>query len=193
MANEIGREMIFRMGFSRRLGPVMLMDDTEVFLNTHEPRQIAQISVEMARVAREEINDLMDGAETKAYYGLVKNYKALEALVERLLEVDSMSGAEVRGILEKNGVERLPDPFVKGYHWTEDGALVAPGSPPLEVSGVFDTVSPANGFPTKNGFAGPSMAPYRLRIDLPDDVFGKHMKENPLEPTPAYGRPNDNN
>lgn len=74
-ANNIAREMIFRCGFSRRLGPVALMDEEEKFINVEESRKIAHISVEMAKIAREEIHDLLDGAETKAYYGLVRNYK----------------------------------------------------------------------------------------------------------------------
>ena len=37
----------------------------------------------------------MEGAEAKAYYGLAVNYRALEALVERLLVKETLSGNEV--------------------------------------------------------------------------------------------------
>lgn len=38
---------------------------------------------------------LVEGAEAKAYYGLAVNYRALEALVERLLVKETLSGNEV--------------------------------------------------------------------------------------------------
>jgi hypothetical protein len=69
--------MIFRCGFSRRLGPVSLMDDEEVYLNRHETRMVANLSVEMGAIAQQEIRDLLDGAEAKAYYALVSNYKVI--------------------------------------------------------------------------------------------------------------------
>lgn len=72
--------MIFRCGFSRRLGPVSLMDDEEVYLNRHETRAVANISVEMGAIAQQEIKDLLDGAEAKAYYALVSNYEVRAAM-----------------------------------------------------------------------------------------------------------------
>jgi hypothetical protein len=37
----------------------------------------------------------MDGAEAKAYYGLAVNYRPLEALIERLLVKETLTGGEV--------------------------------------------------------------------------------------------------
>ena len=37
----------------------------------------------------------MEGAEAKAYYGLAVNYRVLEALVERLLVKETLTGNEV--------------------------------------------------------------------------------------------------
>ena len=41
------------------------------------------------------VGQLVEGAEAKAYYGLAVNYPALEALVERLLVKETLSGNEV--------------------------------------------------------------------------------------------------
>ena len=41
------------------------------------------------------IAQLVEGAEAKAYYGLAVNYRALEALVDRLLVKETLSGNEV--------------------------------------------------------------------------------------------------
>ena len=81
---------------------------------------------------------LIDGAEAKAFYGLALNYAPLQALVERLLVKETLSGAEVTEVLEGAGVIPFPDPYVEGFQWSPEGGLVYPGmptqaSPPLYV------------------------------------------------------------
>jgi ATP-dependent Zn protease len=44
---------------------------------------------------------LLDAAEAKAYWGLAKNYSALEALVAALMERETLSGAELADILQE--------------------------------------------------------------------------------------------
>ena len=44
---------------------------------------------------------LLDAAEAKAYWGLAKNYGALEALVAALIEQETLSGAELADVIEK--------------------------------------------------------------------------------------------
>lgn len=46
---------------------------------------------------------LVEAAEAKAYYGLASNYKALTALASALQESESLTGAEVRAILDGQG------------------------------------------------------------------------------------------
>lgn len=48
---------------------------------------------------------LVEAAEAKAYYGLAVNYRALTALAKELMEQESMTGAEVRAVLEREGEE----------------------------------------------------------------------------------------
>jgi hypothetical protein len=158
------------------------MDDEEKFLNMDETRKIANISVEMAKIAREELMDLVDGAETKAYYGLVRNYTAFTALIEALLERSSMSGQEVRDLLATNGATPFENPMIKGYRWTQDGALETPDYPPIkpEPSAANGTNgADASAFPIKTGYGGPSCSPYRVRIDLPDDLVPRSNMKLP--------------
>ena len=42
MANNIAREMVYRCGFSPRIGPVALMDNEEVYLNRERDAQRGQ-------------------------------------------------------------------------------------------------------------------------------------------------------
>lgn len=72
---------------------------------------------------------LIEGAEAKAFYGLALNYKPLQALVERLLVKETLSGKEVAETLEGAGVHHFPDSYVEGFLWGEDGGLRYPGMP----------------------------------------------------------------
>ena len=72
---------------------------------------------------------LIEGAEAKAFYGLALNYKPLQALVERLLVKETLSGKEVAETLEGAGVHHFPDAYVEGFLWGEDGGLRYPGMP----------------------------------------------------------------
>lgn len=124
-ANIIVREMIFRCGFSKKLGPVSLMDTEEYFLaEKHKSTPVAAISTELARMAFKECRELLEAAEAKAYYGLAMNYKAMEVLVEQLLAKDSLSGKEVTKIFETYGEMQFPDPFLVGFGWNDNGEVI---------------------------------------------------------------------
>lgn len=72
---------------------------------------------------------LVQGAEAKALYGLVLNYKPLQALVDRLIEDSTLTGEQVGQVLEGAGLRYFPDPFVDGFTWSQEGGLVYPGMP----------------------------------------------------------------
>ncbi len=57
-ANNIAREMVYRCGFSKRLGPVALMDNEEVFIGRGRTRAVANIGTELAAVALADIEDV---------------------------------------------------------------------------------------------------------------------------------------
>lgn len=56
--NNIAREMIYRCGFSKRLGPVALMDTEEVYINKEQSRSIANIGTELAAIALTEVEEV---------------------------------------------------------------------------------------------------------------------------------------
>ena len=56
--NSIAREMIYRCGFSKRLGPVALMDNEEVYINKEQSRSIANIGTELAAIALTEVEEV---------------------------------------------------------------------------------------------------------------------------------------
>ena len=57
-ANNIAREMVYRCGFSKRLGPVALMDNEEVFIGRGRTRAVANVGTELAAVALADIEEV---------------------------------------------------------------------------------------------------------------------------------------
>lgn len=72
-ANNIAREMVYRCGFSKRLGPVALMDTEDVFIGRSRTRTIANIGTELAAIAMADIEEVsacpeMPSARAKRHY-----------------------------------------------------------------------------------------------------------------------------
>ena len=63
--NSIAREMVYRCGFSKRLGPVALMDTEEVYINKEQSRSIANIGTELAAIALTEVEEVTFAALTQ--------------------------------------------------------------------------------------------------------------------------------
>lgn len=50
--------MVYRCGFSKRLGPVALMDTEEVFISRNRTRTVVNIGTELATIAMAEIKEV---------------------------------------------------------------------------------------------------------------------------------------
>lgn len=83
----------------------------------------------MSSTKRAAVMQLVQGAQAKALYGLVLNYKPLQALVDRLVEASTLTGEQVGQTLQAAGLTYFPDPFVDGFTWSQEGGLVYPGMP----------------------------------------------------------------
>ena len=81
---------------------------------------------------------LLTAADAKVAYGLIKNWEPLKAVIEALMEEETISGDRLLQILEDNNAEFFPDPFVAGFGHGQDGNVVYPGSdkPGAEQVGV---------------------------------------------------------
>ncbi|GAB4815168.1 hypothetical protein N2152v2_002214 [Parachlorella kessleri] len=177
-ANVIAREMVYRCGFSKRLGPVSLMDNEEVYINKLNSSPVADISTELAKIAYADVEELVEGAEAKAYYGLASNYRPLQALVETLLERETLTGAELAELLESNGVKKFDSQMTEGFKWGEDGGLSYPGRPETSRATLeaVAATGPSPDWPSGNGNGSAATSPpwwspknpYRVRDDIPN-------------------------
>ena len=93
MANNVAREMVYRCGFSARLGPVALMDSEEVYLNRERTRSVANISTPLARIAMEEVQAVRHSALRTIVYlqAIVDGICMLAAFIRCVIECHWLS------------------------------------------------------------------------------------------------------
>jgi cell division protease FtsH len=100
MATRLARSMIMEWGMSDKLGRVRYQgNEQEVFLG-HSVAQSTHMSEETARLIDAEIRKLIEDGENEARRILTEKRKDWETLAEALLEYETLSGDEIRGLLE---------------------------------------------------------------------------------------------
>ena len=106
MVSEIARRMVTEWGLSEKLGFLAYAaDEQEVFLG----RSVAQqknMSDKTALLIDEEIRIIVDGAYNEATQILKTHKKDLTTLAEALLEYETLSGDEIKTVVEGGTVVR---------------------------------------------------------------------------------------
>ena len=106
MVSEIARRMVTEWGLSEKLGFLAYAaDEQEVFLG----RSVAQqknMSDKTALLIDEEIRIIVDGAYSEATQILKTHKKDLATLAEALLEYETLSGDEIKTVVEGGTVVR---------------------------------------------------------------------------------------
>ncbi len=106
MATRLARAMIMEWGMSEKLGRVRYSsNEQEVFLG-HSVTQTTNISADTARLIDDEVRGLIDEGERNARRILTENIDDLHIVAKALLEYETLSGEEVRGLLRGEPVKR---------------------------------------------------------------------------------------
>jgi cell division protease FtsH len=122
-ATNLARDMVTRWGMSDVLGPLQYAEaDEEVFLGYSVNRQ-RQMSNETAVLIDQEIKRIVEGGYQRAKSLLTKHKKQLHALAEALLEYETLSGDEIKALLEDG-----TPPDRTGMHTGQPKPLKAGGS-----------------------------------------------------------------
>jgi cell division protease FtsH len=112
-ATATAREMVTQFGMSDALGPIVLgQKDSQPFLGRDLGHQ-ADYSGQVAFRIDEEIRALIDEAHDEALEILVENADVLDALTEKLLEVETVEGAlleEILGAIRPRASRAVPIP-----------------------------------------------------------------------------------
>ncbi len=106
MATRLARAMVTQYGMSDKLGPLSYGDnEEEVFLGHSVARQ-QNLSEDTQRLVDAEIHTLVDEAYKLARKVLEKNIDQLHMLAEALLEHETLSGVEIRDLLDGKPLKR---------------------------------------------------------------------------------------
>jgi cell division protease FtsH len=108
-ATNIARRMITEYGYSDKLGPLRYEDNQEEVFLGHSVSQHKNVSEATAKVIDEEIRALVEGGESEARRVLEENIDELHTIGKALLEYETLSGDEVRHLLDGGEIDR-PDP-----------------------------------------------------------------------------------
>ena len=100
-ATNLARDMVTRWGMSDVLGPLQYAEaDEEVFLGYSRSRG-SQMSNETAVMIDQEIKSIVEGGYNQAKKLLKKHIDQLHLLAEALLEYETLSGDEIKALLEQ--------------------------------------------------------------------------------------------
>ncbi len=111
-ATELARRMVTEWGLSEKLGPLAYgASQQELFLG-HSVTQTQNMSESTAEAIDKEIRKLVEMGYETAQTILTKQAKQLEILAQALLEFETLTGDEIKDLLEGKPIRReeLPKP-----------------------------------------------------------------------------------
>jgi cell division protease FtsH len=105
-ATKLARDMVTRWGLSDLLGPLQYAEpEEEVFLGYSVNRQ-SQVSDETSRAIDKEIRRIVDESYDRAKTLLNENRDQLETLAQALLEYETLSGEEIKILMDGGSIDR---------------------------------------------------------------------------------------
>ncbi len=130
MATNVARRMVTEWGMSDKLGPLRYASDQEEVFLGHSVTQTKNMSDETAKLVDAEVRLIVDEAYNKAQEILTTYLDQLHALAKALLEYETLTGDEIRGLLRGEPIIRISD------------------------SGDADDSAPKSSVPKTGGFGG---------------------------------------
>lgn len=107
-ATSLARSMVTQWGMSDKLGPLQYEQSQEGYLG-YGGSQRLMMSDETNKLIDSEIRALVDGAHAKANDVLTTHEEKLHLLANALLEYETLSGDEIKDLMENGKIDR-PDP-----------------------------------------------------------------------------------
>ena len=111
-ATSTARRMITEFGMSEKLGRVRYGDNEQELFLGHSVTQTRGVSEATAQLIDDEVRRLIEEAETTARGILVEHIDDLHRIAKALLEYETLSGDEIRGLLRGEPIVRNEPPDV---------------------------------------------------------------------------------
>lgn len=110
MATDRARKMVMEWGMSDKLGPLSYGEPSgEVFLGHSMGTQSKSISEATSREVDTEVRILVDTGYTTARNLITTNRNELESIAQALLEYETLTGDELRGLLRGEPIVRVEE------------------------------------------------------------------------------------
>jgi cell division protease FtsH len=109
-ATRLARAMVMEWGMSEKLGRVRYSSNQEEVFLGHSVTQTTNISPETSKLIDEEVRRLIEDGEQTARRVLTERLADLHVVAKALLELETLSGEEVKALLRGEKIHR-PDPL----------------------------------------------------------------------------------
>jgi cell division protease FtsH len=131
---RVARAMVTRYGMSDKLGPIQLGEVQEMIFLGREISEQRNYSEDTARQIDAEVKQLVDTAHQRALKILEANMDVLHEMANKLLEVETLGGEEMREILVKvRRFDNSTNGHVSPPPSPQTSVVVAPGSSATEL------------------------------------------------------------
>ncbi|MGH9458991.1 MAG: ATP-dependent zinc metalloprotease FtsH [Thermoanaerobaculia bacterium] len=135
-ATSVARKMVCEWGMSE-LGPLSYGKKEEAIFLGREFAQHSDYSEETAREIDSATRRFVDEAYHVAYETIEKHRNGLEKIAKRLLEKETLDGAEVNAILmEETGIDYMQRKEFLPQEGPEEKVTIAPGEDHIPVAGT---------------------------------------------------------
>jgi cell division protease FtsH len=108
-ATGLARNMVTRWGMSEKLGPLLYEETQEGYLG-YGGSQRTMHSADTNKLIDAEIRDLVEGAHKRATDLLTTHRDQLELVAQALLEYETLTGDEIRQLLDNGKIDRPESP-----------------------------------------------------------------------------------
>ena len=108
----LARKMVTEFGYSEKLGRVRYSGNQEEVFLGHSVAQSKNISEQTARIIDEEVIRIIQESEVRARKILEDNIKDLHIIAKGLLEYETLTGEEIKGLI--NGIKPNRDDDIGG-------------------------------------------------------------------------------
>jgi len=105
-ATNLARRMVTEFGYSEKLGPLRYSENEEEVFLGHSVTQRKNLSDATAHVIDQEIRRFVEQGEAAARKILTENLDDLHTVAKALLEYETLSGDEVKGLLRGEPIRR---------------------------------------------------------------------------------------
>ena len=113
-ATSLSRAMVTEWGMSDKIGPLFYgSDQQEVFLGYSMAQQGRSMSDNLASVIDGEIKRIVDEAHSKAKKIITDHLDELHIIAKALLEYETLSGDEIKGLLKGEAIKRHDESATK--------------------------------------------------------------------------------